>query len=89
VPGYWKIAPKTCARVKRIGCAHDHLDPQGRGAGLHDGNILRVAVFIDKNAVALDFATRCAMVIASAQAVASSRSEALATGSPVRSDTMV
>jgi hypothetical protein len=42
-----------------------------------------------KKAVAFDFATRCAMVMASAAAVASSRSEALATGSPVRSDTIV
>ena len=42
-----------------------------------------------KNARAFDFDTRCAMVIASAAAVASSRSEALATSSPVRSLTMV
>ena len=42
-----------------------------------------------KNAVAFDLATRCAMVIASAQAVASSSSEALEISSPVRSDTMV
>ena len=42
-----------------------------------------------KKAVAFDFATRCAMVIASAQAVASSRREALAISSPVRSETIV
>ena len=42
-----------------------------------------------KNPRALDFATRSAITIASAQAVASSRSEALATGSPVRSATIV
>ena len=42
-----------------------------------------------KKVCAFDFATRCAMVIASAQAVASSRSEALAISSPVRSQIMV
>ena len=42
-----------------------------------------------KNARAFDLATRSAMVIASAAAVASSRRLALATSSPVRSQTMV
>jgi hypothetical protein len=42
-----------------------------------------------KNALAFDFATRSAMVIASAAAVASSSRLALATSSPVRSQTMV
>ena len=42
-----------------------------------------------KNAIAFDFDTRCAITIASAQAVASSSSDALATGRPVRSDTIV
>jgi hypothetical protein len=44
---------------------------------------------LTKNALALDFATRCAIAMASAAAVASSKSDALATGSPVRSATMV
>ena len=42
-----------------------------------------------KKPLAFDFELRCAMVIASAQAVASSSSEALAISSPVRSLTMV
>ena len=42
-----------------------------------------------KKAVAIDKATRCAMVMASAAAVDSSRSEALAISSPVRSEIMV
>ena len=42
-----------------------------------------------KNALAFDFDRRSAMVIASAQAVASSSRDALATSSPVRSLTMV
>ncbi|MNP74371.1 hypothetical protein D3C76_1712360 [compost metagenome] len=44
---------------------------------------------LTKNAFAFDFATRCAMAMASAAAVASSSNEAFATGSPVRSATMV
>ena len=40
-------------------------------------------------ALTFDLATRCAIVIASAQAVASSSSEALAISSPVKSVTMV
>ena len=42
-----------------------------------------------KNALALDFATRSAMLMASAAAVASSSKLAFATGKPVRSATMV
>jgi hypothetical protein len=42
-----------------------------------------------KKARAFDLALRSAMVMASAAAVASSRREALATGRPVRSATMV
>ena len=42
-----------------------------------------------KKALAFDLATRSAMVIASAAAVASSRRLAFATSSPVRSQTMV
>ena len=42
-----------------------------------------------KNVLALDVVTRCAMAIASAAAVASSSSDALAISSPVRSQTSV
>ena len=45
VPGYWKIAPNTSAGPV-LGRAHDHLDLQRRGAGLHHGDVLRVAVLI-------------------------------------------
>jgi hypothetical protein len=82
VPGYWKIAPNTACRVQRLGRADDHLDAQRLGPRLHHRDVLRMAGSSTKNPRALDFATRSAITIASAQAVASSSSEALATRQP-------
>ncbi len=70
-------------RPGRRRIADDHLDPQRLGPGLASrrcsagGSSRR-----RRSALAFDFATRCAIVIASAAAVASSSSEALATVKP-------
>ncbi len=89
VPGYWKIAPKTFSASSSSGAPT--ITSMSRGAA----RVRITAMFCGwqfsstKKARAFDLATRCAMVMASAAAVASSRSEALAISSPVRSLTMV
>ncbi len=89
VPGYWNSAPNTLSGSNSDGSATITSMPSG------SARVLITAIFCGwqaastKNAPAFDFATRCAMVIASAQAVASSSSEAPATSSPVRSEIIV
>ena len=76
--------------VRGLRPADVDLDAQGLGPGAHHRDRLRVAVLGHEEALR-DPARppREQSVMASAAAVASSRSEALARGSPVRSDTMV
>ena len=90
VPGYWKTAPKTAAGSRsRSGSPITSSMPSGRA------RVFITAMFCGwqfssmKKAGAFDFATLRAMVIASAAADASSRSEALAISRPVRSATIV
>ena len=68
----------------------DHLDAERLGAGLHDGDRLRQQSASTTNTAPAGALLRApASVIASAAAVASSSREAPATGSPVRSATIV
>ena len=89
VPGYWKIAPNTCAGSQSSGLPRMISIPSGSARVSITLIVCGCRFSLTKKARAFDFATRCAMAIASAAAVASSSSEALATGSPVRSATMV
>ena len=63
--------------------------PSGVGAGAHDVERLRQHVGVDDEDRRRLRAARWASAIASAAAVPSSSSDAPATGSPVRSSTMV
>ena len=43
-----KERAKHCAQIMGHRIADNHLDAQGGGACVHNGDVLRVAVFIDK-----------------------------------------
>ena len=76
--------------VDRVERPDVDLDPERLGARLDDGDRLRVAVLGDEEAVAGPASpTARHSVIASAAAVASSSSDAFASGSAVRSATIV
>ena len=87
--GRLNSAPKQPA-VELVDVADDELDADRLGPRRQHGDRLRVGVVVDDEAVAMStLDSRRAMAIASAAAVASSSSEALATGSPVSSLTIV
>ena len=83
------MAPNTLSASSASGAATITSIPSGAARVWISAMFCGWQFSSTKNAVAFDFATRWAMVIASAQAVASSSSEALAISSPVRSLTMV
>ena len=89
MPGYWKIAPKTFTASRFSGGSTITLMPKGSARVRITPTVCGWQFSSTKNAPAFDFARRFAIVIASAAAVPSSSSEALATGSPVRSATIV
>ena len=91
LPGYDSSTPNTDVGVEiGLGVADDDLDAQGLGAGADHLDGLGVGVGVDEEGVRrLGRTARRAMVIASAAAVASSRSEALARSRPARSETIV
>ena len=82
VPGYWKIAPKTAAGSRSAGAPMTISMPSGLGRVSMTEMVCGCRFSLTKNALAFDLATRCAMAMASAAAVASSSNEALATGRP-------
>jgi hypothetical protein len=89
-PGSCRSTPKHRSTSRSVsGIAHHHLDAERLGPRGHDGDGLRVAVASTKNADPLCLDRRLAMVMASAAAVPSSRSDALARSMPVRSATIV
>ena len=51
--GVLKNCPKYGAGVQIIRATYNHLYAQGLGAGLYDGDILRMTVFIDKEGLRL------------------------------------
>jgi hypothetical protein len=84
--GYCSRAPKNADVAQFALVAHHHLDAQRLGTGAQHVEGLRVAVPEAKKAwLALFLLRRLQKVMASAAAVASSSSEALAIGRPVRS----
>ena len=89
VPGYWKIAPKTASACRSSGAPTITSIPKGAARVCITAMFCGWQFSSTKNALTFAFDTRCAMVIASAQAVASSRSDALAISKPVRSLIMV
>jgi hypothetical protein len=89
VPGYWKIAPKTVEASRSEGRPVMISIPRGFARVRITAMFCGCSASSTKKAVAFDLDDRCAMVIASAAAVASSRSEALAIGRPVRSAIIV
>ena len=80
-------APALGQPVADVG--HDDLDAERLGARLQRRERLREDVGIDDERLDVAFETRRATVIASAAAVASSSSEAFASGRPVRSQIIV
>ena len=90
MPGYWKIAPKTAAGSRSAkGSPTTTSQPSGSARVRITSIVCGWQSRSTKKAVAFDFAARWQSAIASAAAVASSSSEALATSSPVRSQTIV
>ncbi len=89
-PGYCSSTPNAFDAAAASAVADHHLDAERSRAGAHHLDRLRQHVVGDKEHVRLrSCPTRCTSVIASAAAVASSSSEALAIASPVRSVTIV
>ncbi len=90
VPGYWNSAPKTPAGSRSAnGSPTTTVQPSGSARVRITSIVCGWASRSTKKAEAFDVAARWQSAIASAAAVASSSSEALATSSPVRSATMV
>ena len=85
-PGYWSREPEELVLGKAPRPGTDgQLEPEGFGAGLEDGDRLREDVFVDEEPAAPVLAARRSNSIASAAPLDSSRREALAIGSAVRS----
>ena len=89
-PGYWKSAPKTDAGSRSAKGSPTTISiPSGSARVFTTLIVCGKQSASTKKAAAFDFDCRRASAIASAAAVGSSSSEALAMSIPVRSETMV
>ena len=85
-PGYWTSTPKTSRPSNSVkGSPTTTSNPNQRARVRTTAMVCGSQSAATKKVSDLDFATRCAMAMASAAAVASSSSEALASSMPVRS----
>ena len=89
MPGYWNTAAKTVLASMSSGAPRTTSIPSGAVRVRITAMFCGWQFSSTNTALAFDLAPRCAMVTASAAAVASSRSDALATSSPVRSTIIV
>ncbi len=89
LPGYCSSAPNTSVLSRSPGSPTATVHPSGSARWRSTARVCGWASRSTKNTLLLVCEARCASAMASAAAVPSSSSEALATSSPVRSQIMV